>query len=1025
MNELETQSRTSARSAISRFALRFGAEQPEESAHLKLARLCATALVLTPELVSYLRTRFLQGQVPWVAEADLLLSELCEEVGFEQYAMRADVQAELLGDMRHSDPRVLEDVGRLVGAYLDRLARSDPFVDEFEIRTQQWAAYAFVPSERPGVAAALERTIRDALDALRSEGLGDHAAAMARLGRAINVARQRQHELEAHGEAHRLAEEITKRVALGGWTSLLQLGPEPKPTEPDLPVKRVNFLVVGPSEGSPDDPNADRDARRLAKALAFVGFQGALIGGITMSTALDEIKGALSSAGPDTLIVLVLPTASRSVKEATFGFASQSDHGQAIVATKVDQQVTTGFFRRLSRVQSVCAAESLSLSRLPNMLVYPLIQTLSSFPAGATSVTFGQLYGTFSALIEQLVGSPPEPFRGEDVAIPISYPEGPTGWRGRSILWGTSSRFAGTGRPDDVSIIERLRDLGAAVWVCDPGRGIVRSCRWDAVVLAGTPALDQEVEIQIPVVQLLDLEADPQSESTVPFVRSAEELIEWLEHALGISVPESTGPRVLVAGTGTIELPDETYLVAEVLGRSLADAGYRLIGGGWPGVDNVVGQEFVWRLRELDRAISGQLQHVVPENSTPDLWLSPEMAGAGERDAAGDWHEAIRRGVQVADAVVLVGGKGGTFEVYEQARRLGKPVIPIAATGGDARFAYGHLGLISSLDALTSEAWRTLARPILSRTDAEVAVQAALDLVARLTPAPIPRSPEESIRHGGARVHSLVSFPDGTFASAGGDSIIRIWSSDGSFIRTLEGHWDWVLTLAALPDGRLASGSADGTIRIWNLHGWQEAQMGTEDGGYVRGICVLPGGTLVTESDDPWIRAWSPDGQSLWRFEIGPSPVHALCALRDGGYATGDTEGRIFIWNSMTELTHEPRIGWKEHQGRVLALCALSDGRLVSSAEDGSVRVWNGDGSHEVLFQFERCQVALSCLPDGRLITGDVDGMIRIWTSNGRLARELFAERSPVNTFCSLPNGRLASGNDYGNIHVWSVAVSG
>ncbi len=46
-----------------------------------LAYHAALPLVLTPELVNYLRNEFLRGeQVPWVAEVDLLLSDLCSQV---------------------------------------------------------------------------------------------------------------------------------------------------------------------------------------------------------------------------------------------------------------------------------------------------------------------------------------------------------------------------------------------------------------------------------------------------------------------------------------------------------------------------------------------------------------------------------------------------------------------------------------------------------------------------------------------------------------------------------------------------------------------------------------------------------------------------------------------------------------------------------------------------------------------------------------------------------------------------------
>ena len=89
-----------ATQVVERFVSRF-----DESYRL-LAYHAALPLVLTPELVNYLRNEFLRGeQVPWVAEVDLLLSELCSQVGYELYAMDTHVRAYLLEQMEQ-DPHL-------------------------------------------------------------------------------------------------------------------------------------------------------------------------------------------------------------------------------------------------------------------------------------------------------------------------------------------------------------------------------------------------------------------------------------------------------------------------------------------------------------------------------------------------------------------------------------------------------------------------------------------------------------------------------------------------------------------------------------------------------------------------------------------------------------------------------------------------------------------------------------------------------------------------------------------------------
>jgi hypothetical protein len=87
-----------AQQQVERFVARF------ERNYRYLACHCALPLILTPELVNYIRVQFLLNEeVPWIAEADLLLSELCRPVGYELYAMSPAVRSNLLAQFQEPE----------------------------------------------------------------------------------------------------------------------------------------------------------------------------------------------------------------------------------------------------------------------------------------------------------------------------------------------------------------------------------------------------------------------------------------------------------------------------------------------------------------------------------------------------------------------------------------------------------------------------------------------------------------------------------------------------------------------------------------------------------------------------------------------------------------------------------------------------------------------------------------------------------------------------------------------------------
>lgn len=184
---------------------------------------------------------------------------------------------------------------------------------------------------------------------------------------------------------------------------------------------------------------------------------------------------------------------------------------------------------------------------------------------------------------------------------------------------------------------------------------------------------------------------------------------------------------ILVAGTGgQTGLPQETSWSAEAVGRSIARAGFGLVTGGWPGVDYLTASAFASSPEIRDKTLSDHLIQVVARSKG-----YPDFRG-GQAVIVNDGFEEFSESLRYANAVVLIGGRGGTYELATLARHEQRPVFPIAGTGGDA--ANAHTDLVQNWEVrhpngITLEQFRNLAAPLNSRNDADRLAAEAVQLV--------------------------------------------------------------------------------------------------------------------------------------------------------------------------------------------------------------------------------------------------------------------------------------------------------
>ncbi|MBW4592759.1 MAG: CHAT domain-containing protein [Brasilonema angustatum HA4187-MV1] len=247
--------------------------------------------------------------------------------------------------------------------------------------------------------------------------------------------------------------------------------------------------------------------------------------------------------------------------------------------------------------------------------------------------------------------------------------------------------------------------------------------------------------------------------------------------------------------------------------------------------------------------------------------------------------------------------------------------------------------------------------------------------------------------HNG-EVKSAVFSPDGNIiASTSDDSSIKLWSKDGTLLRTLEGHGATVYKVAISPDGQtLASASADKTIKLWKRDGTLITTLKGHEAGVLNVAFSPDGKTIASASDDSSVKLWRVSGKVsalLTTLKGHGSSVQAVTFSPDGStIASASKDSTIKLWNKngtlLTTLAGHKSIVWD--------VAISPDGKTLASASgDSTVKLWNKDGT--LLKTLEGHQGSVSSIafsPDGKTIaSGSWDDTIKLWNKNGELLTTL------------------------------------
>lgn len=188
----------------------------------------------------------------------------------------------------------------------------------------------------------------------------------------------------------------------------------------------------------------------------------------------------------------------------------------------------------------------------------------------------------------------------------------------------------------------------------------------------------------------------------------------------------------------------------------------------------------------------------------------------------------------------------------------------------------------------------------------------------------------------------------------------------GTEIARLEGHDDWVWSVAFSPDGtQLATGSEDDTARLWDLATGRE--IARLDVDWVWSVAFSPDGMrLATGSKDNTARLWDlATGRAIAWLKGHELDVTSVAFSPDGTrLATGSDDATARLWDLAT--------------GRQIALLKHLTTRTMDAA--GWVPQYIEQEHREDRVRRERLVFSVAFSPDGtRLATGADDGLARIW----------------------------------------------